>query len=169
MTSIPTAGHLHAWLLVHMLQLGHLAGLPAFHTGVRQLLELIDAGEPAATAVEKALGVDVASLQRLLKTYRRRRSLPTQTLAVHIEPEPPPIVDCLAPRDAAYMLASQVAHERAPWMPRVNLFLGEAYRYIGDKDRARAHLSQAMHWHFSKRWRDRAASSLSQLDSPQSD
>ena len=52
---------------------------------------------------------------------------------------------------------------------RVNLFLGEAYRYIGDKDRARAHLSQAMHWHFSKRWRDRAASSLSQLDSPPSD
>ena len=60
----------------------------------------------------------------------------------------------------------QVAHERAPWMPRVNLFLGEAYRYIGDTARTRAHLTQAMHWHFSKRWRDHAASSLSLLEQP---
>ena len=105
----PAGGHLHAWLLVHMLQLGHLAGLPAFHTGVPQMLTLIDAGEPAAWAVEKALGIDVATLQRFLKTYRRRRSLPTETLAVDIESEAPPNVHCLEPRDTQYLLASAAA------------------------------------------------------------
>ena len=282
--------HLHAWLLVHMLQLGHLAGLPEFHANVPAMLRLIDAGEPAASAVEKALGIDVAALQGLLKMYRRRRSMPTQTLAVDIVSATPPSVHCLDLRETRHMLAStaaatgnnrladkllkqilaqhpndiealvgmsgvaqereqalvfvhralaldanhpdanvrmaeltsdtclratpeqcqtiwhdsaeyylralrtqpdhvdaifglglaylyverftdavdqlKVAHEGAPWMPHVNLFLGEAYRYIGDTARAREHLSQAMHWHFSKRWRDRAAASLALLESP---
>ena len=285
----PRGNHLHAWLLVHMLQLGHLAGLPTFRTGVSEMLALIDAGESAASAVEQALDVDVATLQRLLKTYRGRRSLPTETLVVDLASEPPPAVDCLDARDTSHLLASaaastgndryardlfqrileqtpddvdalvglsgvsdgrdhaldavrralaldadhaganvrmaeltsdqcldaapeqcvviwresaehylralagdpdhveaifglglaylyagrfddavtqlQVAHERAPWMPRVNLFLGEAYRYAGDTARARTHLMQAMHWHFSGRWRDRAASSLATLES----
>ena len=48
-------------------------------------------------------------------------------------------------RFADAVAQSQVAHERATWMRRANLFLGEAYRFIGDRDRARAHLTQAMH------------------------
>ena len=30
----------------------------------------------------------------------------------------------------------RVAHGRAPWVPRINLFLGEGYRLIGDVERA---------------------------------
>ena len=287
------AGHLQAWLLVHMLHLGHLAGLPAFHEGVPQMLTLIDAGETPAAAIEEALGVDVADLQGFLKLYRRRHSLPTATLAVDMAPETPPAVHCLDSRDTRRLLASaasdtgndgyardlfeqmldenpddvdalvglsgvseergaaleavrralrldadhpganvrmaeltsdqclretpeqcvaiwrkaaehysralrehpdhveaifdlglaylyarrfpeavaqlQVAHELAPWMPRVNLFLGEAYRYAGDAARARPHLRQAMHWHFNQRWRDHAAASLAALETPAGD
>ena len=59
----------------------------------------------------------------------------------------------------------RVAYRRAPWAPRINLFLGEAYRLTGDTERARAHLAMAMHWHREQRWREAAALALSMLES----
>ena len=58
----------------------------------------------------------------------------------------------------------RVAYRRAPWAPRINLFLGEAYRLTGDTERARVHLAMAMHWHREQRWREAAALALSLLE-----
>ena len=289
--------YLKSWLLVHMLHLGHLSDLPAslpaslppFHTRVPEMLAMIDAGTPAAVAIETALGVTLDDLGRLLHAYGRRTSLPTQTLVANVDHETPmdvkPMtraevrrtlagaamatgndsyaaqlfqqvleenpddIDALvglsatagdltssletarralaldadhpdanirmaelhankcgqSTRDQCYdiLLESaefyrralrsdpdgvdaafglgvtylhagqpgnalgylRVAYHRTPWAPRVNHFLGEAYRLIGDPERARVHLSKAMHWHREELWRERAARALSMLES----
>ena len=289
--------YLKAWLFVHMLQHGHLTGLPEghpasippFHARVPEMLEMINAGAPARDAIEKSLGVDLPTLERMLRAYGKRRSLPTRILAVDVEHETPMDVQPLAPaqvwhalaraaeatgnrhfaarlyqrvlgespddvdalvglsattedparslttarralalneshpganirmaklsvsecqqatreqcyqkwRDSAefyrravrsdpegvdavfglgvvYLHVGQagdalgylrVAYQRAPWAPPVNLYLGEAYRLVGDAESARAHLTKAMHWHRDERWRERAALALSMIDS----
>ena len=63
----------------------------------------------------------------------------------------------------------RVAYRRAPWAPRINLFLGEAYRLTGDAKRARGHLAMAAHWHREQRWREAAARALSLLESSEED
>ena len=285
--------YLKAWLLVHMLQLGHLAGLPPFHERVPEMLAKIDAGESTRAAVEASLGLDLPALERTLNAYTRRVSLPTRTLAVDVGHDTPMDVQpltvpqvrhalanaaaaagnlrvaarlfqealddnpedidalvglssttedpersletaerafaldgdhpganirmaeinasscgqatrdqCLAiwrksaefyrravrndpdDVDAAFGLGViylhvgqpgdalgylKVAHGRAPWVPRINLFLGEAYRLIGDGESARAHLTKAMHWHRQALWRERAALALSMIESPDGD
>ena len=76
-----------AWLLVHMLELGHLAGLPAFHLRVPQMLARIDGGESAEVAMERSLGVDIATLQHQLEEYGKRKSLPRLSLQVDVSHE----------------------------------------------------------------------------------
>ena len=282
--------YLKAWLLVHMLQLGHLAGLPPFHERVPEMLAKIDAGESMRIAVETSLGIDLPALERTLNAYTRRVSLPTRTLVVDVEHETPMDVQPLTVPEVRHALANaaaavgnlryaarlfqkilddnpddidalvgfssttkdpehsletaeralaldgnhpganirmaeinvtrcgqanrdecltiwrksaefyrravandpddvdaafglgviylhvgqpgdavgylRVAHGRAPWVPRINLFLGEAYRLIGDVESARTHLTKAMHWHHDARWRERSALALSMIDSP---
>ncbi|MCY3821726.1 MAG: tetratricopeptide repeat protein [Gammaproteobacteria bacterium] len=281
--------YLKAWLLVHMLQLGHLSGLPPFHERVPEMLAKIDAGESTRVAVETSLGVDLPALERTLNAYTRRISLPKRTVVVDVEHETPMDVQPLTVAEARHALANaaaaagnvrhaarlfqhvldgnpddidalvglsgtttdpehsletaeralaldaehpganirmaelnvtrcsqasrdaclsvwresaefyrravrndpdnveaafglgviylhvgqpgdalgylRVAHGRAPWVPRINLFLGEGYRLIGDVERARVHLTKAMHWHRDERWRERAALALSMMDS----
>ena len=94
-----------AWLLVHMLELGHLAGLPAFHVRMPQMLAVIDGGEPAEVAMERGLGVDMATLQHHLEEYGKRKSLPTLTLDVDVRHETPINFRCLDSMDARRMLA----------------------------------------------------------------
>ena len=280
--------YLKAWLLVHMLQHGHLSGAPPFHARVPEMLTRIDAGEPARVAVETSLGVDLHTLERLLDAYGRRKTLPTRILAIDVESDTAMDVESLTPAEVRRALADaasatgnngyaaqlfqqlleqnpndidalvglssttndaeralttarralaldgdhpganvrmaelnvgecrqttrerchaiwrksaefyrravrndpngveaafglgvtylhvgqpgdalgylRVAHRHAPWAPPVNLFLGEAYRLIGDADRARAHLTKAMHWHREERWRERAALALSMIE-----
>lgn len=62
------------------------------------------------------------------------------------------------PGDAVNYL--RVAYRRAPWAPRVNFYLGEAYRLTGDRVRARVHLNKAMHWDSNEQRRERAAMAL---------
>ena len=281
--------YLKAWQLVHMLHLGHLSGLPPFHARVPEMLAMIDAGETAKVAMETALGVSLSSLERLLKSYGRRKPFPTRTLEVDVESDTPMEVQPMTRADVRrtlgeaamatgnkglaaemfngvleenpddidalvgfsattddperskqsarralalnpnhpganirmaevhvgecagstreqcyailresaefyrravrndpdgveasfglgviYLHAGQpgdalgylrVAYRRAPWAPRINLFLGEAYRLTGDTERAREHLARAMHWHREQRWRDAAALALSLLES----
>lgn len=281
--------YLKAWLLVHMLQLGHLSGLPPFHERVPEMLAKIDAGESTRVAVETSLSMDLPALERTLNAYIRRISLPTHTLVVDVEHETPMDVQPLAVPEVRHALANaaaaagnlrhaarlfqevldddpddidalvglssttqdpdhsleaaeralaldaehpganvrmaelnvtrcsqatrdeclavwresaefyrravrndpdnvdaafglgviylhvgqpgdamgylRVAHGRAPWVPRINLFLGEAYRLTGDVERARAHLTKAMHWHRDLRWRERAVLALSMMES----
>ena len=57
----------------------------------------------------------------------------------------------------------RVAWRRAPWAPRVNFYLGEAYRLTGDDARARVHLRKAMNWDPDARGRERAALALGLL------
>ena len=109
--------YLRAWLLVHMLHLGHLSGLPAnhpaslpaslppFHASVPEMLALIDAGEPAEAAMEKSLGVGLSELGRLLNAYGRRKSLPTRTLVVDVEHETPMDVQPMARAEVRRALA----------------------------------------------------------------
>ena len=48
----------------------------------------------------------------------------------------------------------------APWGPRINFYLGEAYRLTGDNVNARRHLTKAMHWDAAEAWRERAGMAL---------
>ena len=57
----------------------------------------------------------------------------------------------------------RVAYRRAPWAPRINFYLGEAYRLTGDRARARTHLTKAMHWDADERRRERASMALALL------
>ncbi len=66
------------------------------------------------------------------------------------------------PGDAVNYL--RVAYRRAPWAPRINFYLGEAYRLTGDRARARTHLSKAMHWDADERRRERASMALALLE-----
>lgn len=52
------------------------------------------------------------------------------------------------------------AHIRAPWSPRINFYLGEAYRQSGIYDRARQHLEKTANWHPDETWRQRAERAL---------
>ena len=54
----------------------------------------------------------------------------------------------------------QSAYSRAPWSPRINFYLGEAYRLNGDFDRARQHLEKTANWHPDETWRNRAERAL---------
>ncbi len=101
-----------AWLLVHMLELGHLAGLPAFHVRMPQMLAMIDGGEPAEVAMERGLGVDMARLQHHLEEYGKRKSLPTLTLDVDVRHETPINFRCLDSMDARRMLAAAATTTR---------------------------------------------------------
>ena len=101
-----------AWLLVHMLELGHLAGLPAFHVRVPQMLAMIDGGEPAEVAMERGLGVDMATLQQHLEEYGKRKSLPTLTLDVDFGNATPMEYRCLDRVEARRMLAEAAATTR---------------------------------------------------------
>lgn len=65
------------------------------------------------------------------------------------------------PGDAVNYL--RVAYRRAPWAPRINFYLGEAYRLTGDRARARTHLMKAMHWDADERRRERASMALALL------
>ncbi len=65
------------------------------------------------------------------------------------------------PGDAANYL--KVAHQRAPWAPVVNYFVGESYRLTGDT-RARRYLTNARNWADAEVWRVLAEESLRLLD-----
>ena len=69
-----------------------------------------------------------------------------------------------APGDAlGYM---QRAHLRAPWSPRINFYLGEAYRLSGDFGGAKRHLEKTANWHPEAAWRDRAERALARIPAP---
>lgn len=61
--------------------------------------------------------------------------------------------------DAAVVHLEQ-AYERAPWAPRINLFLGEAYRLNGDAKSAFTHLTIAANWEVDQSWRAKARQAL---------
>lgn len=103
-----------AWLLVHMLELGHFAGLPAYHSRVPKVLAMIDDGEPAEIAMERGLGVDMATLQRQLDEYGKRKSLPKVSVNVDFGNETPMDSRCLEGRETRHMLADLAAITRNP-------------------------------------------------------
>ena len=66
------------------------------------------------------------------------------------------------PEEALEYLA--VAYTRAPWSPRVNYYLGEAFGMLGVVDLARRHLRKTQYWDPELPWRERAARALARLD-----
>ena len=56
-----------------------------------------------------------------------------------------------------------LAYARAPWSPRVNYYLGEAFGMLGDADRARRHLRKTQYWDPDDDWRQRAARALARV------
>ena len=50
----------------------------------------------------------------------------------------------------------KVAYERLPWNARINLFLGDAYRQIGNNRRASFHLNRAIMWEIEEAVRQQA-------------
>ena len=67
------------------------------------------------------------------------------------------------PGEAISYLA--IAAQRAPWSARVNYYLGEAYRMLGDS-RARTHLERAERWAGSEFYEALAQASLAELANP---
>ena len=67
------------------------------------------------------------------------------------------------PEEALEYLA--MAYTRAPWSPRVNYYLGEAFAMLGVVDLARRHLRKTQYWDPEEEWRERAARALARLDS----
>ncbi len=57
----------------------------------------------------------------------------------------------------------RVAYTKVPWSPRINFYLGEGYRLIGDT-RAKMHLINARNWASSDFWRHVAELALENLD-----
>ena len=57
----------------------------------------------------------------------------------------------------------QKAFAKAPWAPRINLFLGEAYRLTGKNEKAKEHLTKALRWEAEPEWRDKAQQALALL------
>ena len=108
-----------AWLLVHMLQLGGDAGLPAYGDDVPRMLALIDAGVPAEQAVEAALGVPLDVLQRQLRNYRRRRSLPERELALATQAAEVREVRCLDETEARLELAEAAVSKNPRYSRRL--------------------------------------------------
>ncbi len=94
-----------AWLFVHMLHFGHLTGLPPLHALVPHMLVMIDAGEPDELAIERGLGVDLATLQHRLREYGERKSLPTLTLDIDVSPQTTTDYRCLEPVEIRHILA----------------------------------------------------------------
>ena len=101
-----------AWLLVHMLELGHFAGLPAYHSRVPEVLAMIDGGDPAEVAMERGLGVDMATLQRQMDEYGRRESLPKAAVNVDLSDAPTMDSRCLDDNEIRHMLADLAAVTR---------------------------------------------------------
>ena len=66
------------------------------------------------------------------------------------------------PEEALEYLA--MAYTRAPWSPRVNYYLGEAFGMLGVVDLARRHLRKTQYWDSEASWRERAARALARLD-----
>jgi predicted Zn-dependent protease len=58
----------------------------------------------------------------------------------------------------------RIAHDRQPWTPALNFFLGETYRLIGDT-RAEEYLQRARRWSPTELWRRLAEAGLELLDS----
>ena len=54
----------------------------------------------------------------------------------------------------------RVAYERLPWNARVNLFLGDAYMQVGDKDKGKFHLNRAILWEIEEAVRQQAINML---------
>lgn len=50
----------------------------------------------------------------------------------------------------------KVAYERLPWNARVNFFLGDAYRQVGNSRRAAFHLNRAIMWEVEEDLREQA-------------
>ena len=65
------------------------------------------------------------------------------------------------PQDAVAHLRR--AYERAPWAPRINLYLGECYRLLGDS-RAKGLLINARNWTSTEVTKRLATSALAQLN-----
>ena len=57
----------------------------------------------------------------------------------------------------------RVAYQRAPWSPRINLYLGDTYRMIGNKVKAREHLTKAALWEVDKFWLSKAQEALESI------
>ncbi len=57
----------------------------------------------------------------------------------------------------------QRVYEHAPWAPRINLYLGEAYRLAGDAVNAQFYLTRAYQSESTKIWRDKARQALALL------
>ena len=57
----------------------------------------------------------------------------------------------------------RVAYHRAPWSPRINLYLGDSYRLIGNIPQAREHLTRATLWEADKFWLRKAEAALESL------
>lgn len=61
-----------AWLWLHYLQLGHLAGESDYRAATQEFLLALDAGQPVAEAFKEAYGASIATFDQRLTRYQRR-------------------------------------------------------------------------------------------------
>lgn len=108
-----------AWLLVHMLELGEADGLPPYRERMPQALERMDAGVPAAEAIQTVLGADVEALEAQLRRYAAQRRLPTRRLAIETLPLAGFEQRCLTETEAALELGKAASHHHPAFARRL--------------------------------------------------
>ncbi|MCZ6642889.1 MAG: hypothetical protein O7F71_15030 [Gammaproteobacteria bacterium] len=98
-----------------------------------------------------------------------QKAIPLLRSAMRIDPQR---YDAIFYLGLAYLHSGQagdainylrVAYTKVPWSPRINFYLGEGYRLIGDR-RAKLHLINARNWASSDVWRHMAELALEKLD-----
>ncbi|MCZ6616801.1 MAG: hypothetical protein O7E57_01610 [Gammaproteobacteria bacterium] len=98
-----------------------------------------------------------------------QRAIPLLRSAMRSDPDR---YDAIYHLGLAYLYSGQagdainylrVAYTKVPWSPRINFYLGEGYRIIGDT-RAKMHLINARNWASNSIWRRMAEYALENLD-----
>ncbi|MBX3706984.1 MAG: hypothetical protein KF911_10190 [Pseudomonadales bacterium] len=134
-------------------------------------IALQHAPDDVAARIRVAEALSIGCLLRLDDDCRARwdRAVPLLRAALTQAPDR---IDAIFTLGLSYLYLNrpgearnylQIVHDRQPWAPHVNFYLGDTYRLLGDT-RARAHLGQARDWSPTPLWRDLAAEALARLD-----
>lgn len=153
--------------------------------GRADALRLLQQAEPAREALTQALALapdapDVLLAEVMLDTHECilvrdatcaeawRRAAVSLRQALDIDPRQFEVIyrlgiaELYQGRAGASIGYLTIALQRAPWSPRVNYFIGEAYRLVGDT-RAGRHLHNAWLWAGSEFFREAAKAALGEL------
>ncbi len=157
----------------------YLIGLSTAHYGLRQYTESMNFAEQALAMAPQDASAQIEFATRLVHgcmlvrapgcAQKWNRAVKLFRSGIRQDPQRFDAVLGLGlsylhsgrPGDALNYL--RIAYQKAPWAPRINFYLGECYRLIGDR-RAVVHLTNARNWSTQQIWQRLADAALAELD-----